>query len=80
MLSPEMLIKINQQIETLLPPTLIDAKEQLGAVIQTVLTEVFTKLDLVTRAEFDAQSRLLERTLEKLSHIEDELNQLSNKQ
>jgi BMFP domain-containing protein YqiC len=34
------------------------------------------KLDLVTREEFEIQSRVLERTRQKLDHLEQELTEL----
>ena len=38
--------------------------------LQAALQEVFARLDLVTREEFDAQSRLLTRMREKLEMLE----------
>ena len=38
--------------------------------IHTLLQSAFTRLDLVTREEFDTQTRVLARTREKLEQLE----------
>ena len=43
------------------------------------LAALFTKLDLVTREEFDIQAKLLERTREKLTRVEEQLADLEKK-
>ena len=40
---------------------------------EALLGSTFEKLDLVSRAEFDVQRRVLERTREKLTRLEAEL-------
>ena len=44
--------------------------------LRAVLHSVFTKLDLVTREEFDVQQEVLLRTREKLTELETRLAQL----
>ncbi len=43
---------------------------------RALLASFFSRLDLVTREEFDVQSRLLQRTREKLQALETRLDQL----
>lgn len=43
---------------------------------KAVLSGVFSKLDLVTREEFDIQSQVLARTREKLKALEARVNAL----
>jgi BMFP domain-containing protein YqiC len=43
------------------------------------LSAVFTKLELVTREEFDIQAKVLERTREKLARLEAQLVELEKK-
>ena len=38
--------------------------------MRALMTQGFSKLDLVTREEFDAQSQLLSRTRQKLDELE----------
>jgi hypothetical protein len=44
--------------------------------LRSVLTGFLTRLDLVTREEFDIQSAVLRRTREKLEQLEAKLEQL----
>lgn len=44
--------------------------------VRASLSVFFTKLDLVTREEFDIQAKVLERTREKLTRMEAQLAEL----
>ncbi len=44
--------------------------------IRAMLTALFSRLDLVTREEFDVQSQVLARTREMLSQLEAKLGEL----
>lgn len=44
-----------------------------------LLASTFEKLQLVSRAEFDVQRRVLERTREKLTRVESDLKALEEK-
>lgn len=43
---------------------------------RALLTSFFTRLDLVTREEFDVQSEVLRRTREKLEELEAKVTEL----
>ena len=47
--------------------------------VRASLSTLFTKLDLVTREEFDIQSKVLERTREKLTAMESRISELEQK-
>jgi len=47
--------------------------------VRAVLAGVFSRLDLVTREEFDVQREVLARTREKLDLLEVRLAELENK-
>ena len=49
-----------------------DMQQSLNAIVQNV----FARLDLVTRDQFDAQLETLERTRAQLEHLETELARL----
>lgn len=55
--------------------------EDLGAELRknskVILQSALSRLDLVTRDEFDAQTAVLERTRQKLEQLEQQLEQLS---
>lgn len=52
------------------PPALRAMQQDLEAGFRAVLRERLSQLDLVTRDEFDAQSRVLERTRARLEGLE----------
>jgi BMFP domain-containing protein YqiC len=52
------------------PPALRAVREDLEAGFRVVLRERLAKLDLVTRDEFDAQTRVLARTRARLEALE----------
>jgi BMFP domain-containing protein YqiC len=47
--------------------------------IRTLLEGTLAKLDLVTREEFDAQTKVLARTREKLEQLEKTISELEDK-
>ena len=47
--------------------------------IRVLLSGAFTRLDLVTRDEFDVQQEVLQRTREKLIILETKVAELENK-
>jgi len=52
------------------PPALRSLQSDLEANFRAVLRERLSKLDLVSRDEFDAQTRVLERTRAQLESLE----------
>jgi ubiquinone biosynthesis accessory factor UbiK len=52
------------------PPALRSLQADLESNFRAVLRERLSKLDLVSRDEFDAQTRVLERTRAKLEALE----------
>jgi BMFP domain-containing protein YqiC len=60
------------------PPALRSMQADLESNFRAVLRERLSKLDLVSRDEFDAQTRVLERTREKLEALEARLAALES--
>lgn len=56
-----------------LPPAVRAMRDDLEASFRAVLRERLSKLDLVTRDEFEAQTRVLERTRARLEALEAKL-------
>jgi len=52
------------------PPALRAVQQDLEAGFRAVLRERLSQLDLITRDEFEAQSRVLERTRARLEALE----------
>jgi BMFP domain-containing protein YqiC len=60
------------------PPALRSMQQDLESNFRAVLREGLSKLDLVTRDEFDAQTRVLERTRARLEELEARLASLES--
>jgi len=58
------------QLRELLPESAGRAQDEVRASLKVFLESALTKLNLVTREEFDAQAALLARTREKLEQLE----------
>jgi len=61
-----------------LPPALRSMQADLESNFRALLRERLSKLDLVTRDEFDAQTRVLERTRAQLEALEARLTALES--
>ena len=59
-----------------IPPSLRAAQKDLEANFRSVLRTGLSRLDLVTRDEFDAQARVLERSRELIEALERRVAQL----
>ena len=61
------------------PPALRAVQQDLETNFRAVLRERLSKLDLVTRDEFEAQTRVLERTRARLEALEAKLAALEGR-
>ncbi|MDH5822460.1 accessory factor UbiK family protein [Luteimonas sp. RD2P54] len=59
-----------RRLSGLVPPAMRDSREELQENFKAVLQSGLTKLDLVTREEFEVQRAVLLRTREKLEALE----------
>lgn len=70
---------INRLVEQLarnLPAGLATAREEFSSAARVVLGDAFARLELVTRDEFDAQTRVLARSREMIEKLERDLRDL----
>ncbi len=79
MLDPKKLEELAKQIADAVPPGVRNMAEEAEGRVKHVLQSQLSKLDLVTREEFDIQSQVLIRTREKLEALEMRLTELENK-
>ena len=70
MLNPKFIDDIARQISAAIPTGVKGMQEDVQKNIHTLLQGALSRLDLVTREEFDAQSQVLARTREKLEQME----------
>ena len=80
MLDPKKLEEIAKQISDAIPPGVRTMAEEAEGKVKQVLQAQLSKLDLVTREEFDVLSQVLIRTREKLEALEKRLDELTSGQ
>lgn len=76
MIDPNVLDQLTKSISDKLPDSFKLLQSDLEKNIKASLQAVFREMDLVTRDEFDIQSALLARTVEKLQALEKQLSEL----
>ena len=75
-MQPNKISQLADKIESLLPPGLKQVKGDFDDKLKKVLQQQLTKMDFVSREEFDIQSKVLARTREKLEQLEKQLEKL----
>ena len=70
MLNLKSIDDLARRLSDLVPPGLSDAREDLEKNFKAALQSGLTRLELVTREEFDVQRAVLLRTREKLDLLE----------
>ena len=65
-----------RRLSGLVPPGLREGREELQENFKSVLQSGLSRLDLVTREEFDVQRAVLLRTREKLEALQRQVEQL----
>ena len=67
---------IVSDISKVLPEDIDLLKEDIEKNVRATLNNAFTKMELVTREEFDIQASLLSRTREKLEALQKKLSEM----
>ncbi|HEX5514733.1 MAG TPA: accessory factor UbiK family protein [Gammaproteobacteria bacterium] len=70
MLDPKSLDEMARKLAQNLPPGLRDFQQEVERNMRAGLQGMFSRLDLVTREEFDAQAKVLARTRAHLETLE----------
>lgn len=70
MIDTKFIDDLARQISGSIPSGLREMQQDVEKNVHTMLQSALSKLDLVTREEFDVQSRVLLRTREKLDKLE----------
>ena len=71
--------ELARRLSSLVPPGLRDSREELQATFKTALQAGLSKLDLVTREEFEVQRAVLLRTRDTLEALEQAVVALENR-
>lgn len=70
--------EITRRLADALPSDWKRAGEDVEARIRPILESQLARLELVTREEFEIQNRVLERSREKLEHLEAQLREIES--
>lgn len=70
MLDPKLFDDLARRLSEALPTGAREIQQDVEKNLRTVLQASLSRLDLVTREEFDVQARVLARTREKLDKLE----------
>lgn len=73
MLNTKILDDLAKRLSDALPPSVKNVQHDLEKNFRSVLQGTFSKLELVTREEFDAQANVLARTRIKLEQLEQQV-------
>lgn len=76
MFDPKVLDDIAKNLANAMPSGITELKTDLEKNFRVTLQSTFSKLDLVTREEFDVQTAVLARTRAKLDEMEKKVAQL----
>ena len=79
MIDPNKIAQIARQVHESMPKGLRDLGEDVEKKIRQVLQSQLTRLDLVSREEFDVQTQVLLRTREKLALLEQRISDLESR-
>lgn len=79
MFNPTMLDDIAKKLANLVPEGARELQRDVEKNFRSVLQNAFSKLDLVTREEFDVQQKVLQRTRTKLEELEKQVAALEER-
>lgn len=72
----EAIEELSRRISSLIPGDIKHMQDDIESNIRSLLQASLSKMNLVTREEFDVQSAVLQRTREKLEQLEKQVEQL----
>ena len=72
----ESIEQLSKRISDLIPGNVKHIQEDIESNIRSLLQSSLSKMNLVSREEFDVQSAVLQRTREKLEQLEKEVEAL----
>jgi len=79
MIDPKKIEQIARQVHESMPKGIRDLGDDVEKKVRQVIQSQLTRLDMVSREEFDVQTQVLLRTREKLALMEQRLSELENR-
>ncbi|MDR3441668.1 MAG: accessory factor UbiK family protein [Legionella sp.] len=80
MFDPKQFDEVAKKLFAALPSSLQNIEKDIQQKFKEVLQSAFSHMDLVTREEFDVQTKVLARTREKLDQIQKQVDELLSQQ
>lgn len=78
MIDPKSFDDLARKFSSLMPEPLGQAGEEMEKNFKAGLQGVLSKMDLVTREEYDVQVQLLEKSRQRLAELEERISQLES--
>jgi BMFP domain-containing protein YqiC len=79
MMNSKVIDELTKRLSGVLPPGANVLKEDMEKNVRSVLHAAFSKMDLVTREEFEVQAQVLQRSRAKLDALEKQVAELEAK-
>ena len=79
MIDPKKIEQIARQVHESMPTGLREFGDDIEKKVRQVIQSQLTRLDVVSREEFDVQTQVLLRTREKLALLEQRISELENR-
>lgn len=76
MFDPKQFDEVAKKLFASLPVSLQNFEKEIQQKFKEVLQSAFTRMDLITRDEFDVQTKVLARTREKLDALQAQVDEL----
>lgn len=76
MFDPKQFDDLAKKLFSALPDSLQNIEKDIQQKFKEILQATFSKMDLVTRDEFDVQTKVLARTREKLERLQKQVDDL----
>lgn len=78
MIDPKKIEQIARQVHESMPKGIRELGDDVEKKVRQVIQSQLTRMDMVSREEFDVQTQVLLRTREKLALLEQRLTELEN--
>ncbi|QMT61239.1 MULTISPECIES: ubiquinone biosynthesis accessory factor UbiK [unclassified Legionella] len=76
MFDPKQFDDLAKKLFSALPPSLQNIEKDIQQKFKEVLQAAFSHMELITREEFDVQTKVLARTREKVEHLQKQVDML----
>lgn len=80
MFDPKQCDEVVSKLFAALPSSLQNIEKDIQQKFKDILQATFSRMDLITRDEFDVQCKVLARTREKVEQLQEQINELLAKQ